>query len=122
MSVQVGVELDPCSSSDGELMFIDPSEDPETLTDWDFPGHHVNRKHPLDYILADEPIVPEFIHHQSEYSNSYRLILQISWKAGDHYLTMTFLLDFNYKFNTQNICFFPEAYKALSDNDLIEEE
>jgi hypothetical protein len=98
-------------------MLIDPSSGPETLTDWDFPDNYVNKKHPLDYIPASEPIVPEFINHRPGFE-THRLILRISWKAGERYIPMTFLLDFN----TRNICCSSEAYKVMSKHGLIERE
>ncbi len=113
---KVRVELETCGS-EGELMLIDPSSGPETLTHWDFPENYVNKKHPLDYIPAAEPIVPECINHRTGFG-THRLMLRISWKAGDRYIPMSFLLDFN----TRSICFSREAYQVMSQHGLIEVE
>ena len=99
----------------GEVMLIDPAEGLETLTEYDFPHNYVNKQHPLDYIPAAEPIEPEYINHRSG-SGTHRLVLRISWKAGDRYIPMSFLLDFN----TRNICLSAKAYRIMSEHDLIE--
>jgi hypothetical protein len=69
-------------------MLIDPFEGPNRMRPTDFPGNFVNRKHPEDYILVPEPIVPEYIVH-----DKIRLFLRISWKTPKGYLPMTFMLD-----------------------------
>lgn len=112
--IQVGVESESCCT-DGEVMLIDPSDGPETLTEYDFPKHYVKKQHPLDYVPAAEPIEPEYINHRAGFQN-HRLILRISWKAGDSYIPMSFLLDFN----TRNICLSSKAYRAMSEHGLIE--
>jgi hypothetical protein len=74
----------------------------------------VNHKHPLDYIPAAAPIQPEYINHKPDLY-FYRFFLQISWKAGDCFIPMTFLLDFNHPF----IYFCADAFKVMEDNGLV---
>jgi hypothetical protein len=112
--IQVGLESESCGT-DGGVMLIDPSEGQETLTEYDFPDNYVNKQHPLDYIPAAEPIEPDGINRRSG-SQSHRLILRISWKAGDRSIPMSFLLDFN----TRNLCVSAKAHRIMSEHDLVE--
>ena len=80
---------------------------------YDFPKHFVDRKHPKDYILVPEPIIPQYILHESK---SIRLFLHISWKAAKGYLPMTFMVDTTYR-SAMSFC--PEAKGAIRDNGLL---
>ena len=57
----------------------------------DFPKEFVNFTHPNDYSLRRTPLPPEFIYHRSGKSN--RLILRISWRSGESYIPMSFVVD-----------------------------
>jgi hypothetical protein len=61
------------------------------LMNEDFPEYFINRAHPSDYLLTNNPVITEFIFHRKQYHN--RLIIRISWKVGDLYVPISFVLD-----------------------------
>ncbi len=91
-------------------MLIDPFESPVRMGPTDFPKYFVNRKHPEDYILVPEPIVPKYIFH-----DNIRMYLHISWKTPKGYLPMTFMVDTT---SPTAMSFCLEGMRALIDCDL----
>ena len=57
----------------------------------DFPSEYVNMQHPDDYTLQDAPIQPSFTVNQRQ--GRARLIFRISWKTGNKYLPMSFIVN-----------------------------
>jgi hypothetical protein len=57
----------------------------------DFPSEYVNMQHPEDYSLQDKPIEPSFTVNQRQ--GRARLIFRISWRAGEKYMPMSFIID-----------------------------
>ena len=91
--------------------YIGPNE---LLTDEDFPPNFVNGKHPLDYLPVTKPILPEHLIHKFNDGNR-RMIFRVSWKVGEVYIPMTFLLDFRWP----HLYLTAEAIEVLLKHDLI---
>jgi hypothetical protein len=70
---------------------FDKEEPPFQLCERDFPSYFINRKHPQDYQLLDDPIDPECIYHVD--GPHRRLFLRVSFKCKAGFIPVTFLLD-----------------------------
>lgn len=61
------------------------------LCDADFPSEYVNMQHREDYTVEYSPITPSFIVNQRQ--GHARLIFRISWKTGNRFMPMSFIVD-----------------------------
>lgn len=84
------------------------------LCDADFPSEYIGMKHPDDYKLQDLPVIPTFTINQRQ--GHSRLILRISWKVGEKYMPMSFIVDTGV---CQPIFFCSSAMRAMEENGLL---
>jgi len=60
------------------------------LCEENFPSYYVNKAHPTDYIIYDNPVRELIFHKNSSYS---RLLVRASFKLNNKYIPITFICD-----------------------------